>query len=346
MKKFARRLLLLSLFLVYSPLTVVQASENESAPNGFSVTPLSIETGEPQSSYYDLTVVPNEEKKIKLKLFNSSAKDIEVKVEVNNGITNNNGITSYLKEKKRDSSLKVGLTDFTKVENEKIKVPKQGYAEAVLHLTIPDKAFEGEILGGVRFTSNDVKNDDSSKETAVTNNMAYTVGILLREDAKKFSPEIKLNEIKIEQRNSRNYISSNLQNAAPTLVKELEVKAEVTNKGEKEVLYTASNSDMRMAPNSNFFYGISLQNQPFKAGNYTMKITGTADGEAFSFEKDFKIDKEEAKKLNESAVFVTDKPQDNTWLYVALGGVVVLLLLTGGYIVYIKKNGGKAVDED
>ena len=78
------------------------------------------------------------------------------------------------------------------------------------------------------------------------------------------------------------------------------MKSEITQKGHSKILYEAHNSDMRMAPHSNFYYGINLGNHRLKSGNYTMKITGVADGNKFSFDKDFSISQKEAKNIIEA----------------------------------------------
>ena len=332
------RFLYLSITLILCIPSTITYAENKNESNGFSVSPLSIDTGQPQSSYYDLKVVPKEQKNIVVRVFNSGSKEIEVKAEVNDASTNNNGITSYHKIASRDNTLKVGLSDFTTVEEKKIKVPSQGYTDAKFHVSVPDKEFQGEILGGFRFTSEDVKSGKSDKGASVTNNMAYTIGVLLHESEESVAPKMKLNKIITEQKNSRNFISANIQNTVPRMIKNLELKSEITQKGHSKILYEAHNSDMRMAPHSNFYYGINLGNHRLKSGNYTMKITGVADGNKFSFNKDFSISQKEAKKLNESSVFIDDADDYNMWLNLTLIILVVTLSSVLGYIVYRKRK--------
>lgn len=311
----------------------VSAADQEEAYEGFSVTPLSPETGEAQSSYYDLLVTPGDKKQLKVKVYNSSAEPIKVKAEMNDASTNDNGLTSYQKVDKRDSSLKVAFSDMITTENETLTVKGNSAAVATFDLTVPNKPFKGSVLGGLRFTSEALGDKKNTKETAVTNKMAYTVAVLLRENDDKHDPKMSLNKVVTEQRNYRNYISANLQNSAPRMIKKLEANAEVYEKGTDKLYYQASKEDMRMAPNSNFLFGISLENQPFKNGDYTMKVTGKADGKPFSFEKDFTIDEKEAEKMNKNAVFVEANPWENIVKYVAMAlGFIVLLIIA--YILY------------
>lgn len=82
-----------------------------------------------------------------------------------------------------------------------------------------------------------------------------------------------------------------------------------------------------MAPNSNFDYGIDWNNQPLRAGNYTVKAlieNHAIDGEPselnqkWEFEETFSITKKEAKKINNQAVDL-DEPAVSWWLYVVIG---------------------------
>lgn len=340
MQKIQQYLVLLVLFVSVNlgavKILAESSTENEAT---FSITPLSVDTGQAQSTYYDLFVSPGEKKQIKVRIYNTSSNDIEITTEINDASTNDNGITSYQKVEERDSSLVIGFSDFTKIANETIIVPGKSSVDAVFTLDIPEQPFEGMVLGGLRFTSTELTADSSKSQTAVKNQIAYTVAVLLRESNQTYSPELSLNKVVAEQRNYRNYISANIQNSAPTIIKELEIKAQVYKKGTNELLYEASNDNMRMAPNSNFLFGINLENQPFKNGEYTMKVTGTADGEPLELERDFTISKPEAKKWNQNAIFVESKIQDNTWLYLGLGVLTLLLISVIFYVGYEKKKG-------
>lgn len=331
-------LLLLLVLTILIPCFSVQAEEKAGSSSSFSISPLNPDTNEPQSDYFNLLVTPKEEKNLQVRVYNSSNEDLKVQIAANNGTTNNNGITSYQGEEKRDSSLDVSFSDIATIKESVVTVPKNGFLDVPVHVVIPEKAFDGVILGGIRVTLEHEKNQQKPSEAAVTNNIAYTVGVVLRENDKKIDPMMAMNEVTTEQRNYRNYISANLQNKAPTIIKALTAKAEVFKKGESTVLYMASNQAMRMAPHSNFNFGISLEDQPFVAGDYTIKVSGTADEIPYQFEKDFTIDKETIKDLNKNAVFVEKTPPTSIWWYVVCG---VVLLVVLGCVFYVSTQKGK-----
>ncbi|EUJ34098.1 DUF916 domain-containing protein, partial [Brochothrix campestris] len=228
-----KKKLLLFMSLCLLSLTVLIPKVNADA-NTFSITPLTPETNEPQSSYYDLKVSPNERMKLTIRVFNSSDEDIHVKVEANDGSTNNNGITSYLGGKKRDKSLTLGFSDIAKINDKDVVIPKNGKKDVSVSLNIPSTKFDGVILGGIRVSSLDQKKEDKEK-AAVTNNIAYTIGVVLSQSEKKIDPDMQFLSVITEQRNYRNYISAQLQNPKPRIIKKLEVTAKVTKIGFKEV---------------------------------------------------------------------------------------------------------------
>lgn len=318
---------------------VVGAEENKNTDKLFSVSPLNPETKEPQSSYYDLTVQPNEEKELSVRIFNSSESPLKVKIELNNATTNNNGITSYQASEEKDSSLKTGFSDIASVKESTVTIKEKGYVDVPVHLTIPKEKFKGSILGGIRISAAEEDEAGSTEqETAVKSKISYVVGVLLKEDDGVVRPDIQLNDIITEQRNYRNYISANLQNKAPTMVKKLAVEAKVYKKGSNTVVYEAANSEMRMAPNSNFNFGINLENQPFKAGKYTMVLSGKADEEAFKFKKDFEITSKESNSFNKNAVYVEEDTTAKLILYISLSVLVVIVTVLGCYVYRLHKK--------
>lgn len=322
--------LLLASFIILLTAGNVSADTSKS----FSVTPLDPDTKQTQSSYYDLKVAPNDHKVLPIRIFNGAEQEIKVKININNGTTNNNGITDYSGTIKKNATLKVGFSDIATVDNEEVTIPAKSAVDIPVTVTMPEVQYDGQILGGIRVTSAEEK--EKPKTSGIASNIAYTVGVVLRETDAKVVPDMSLLAAKIEQRNSQNFISATLQNGAPVIIKKLEAKASVTKAGSKQVLYEAENSSMRMAPNSQFNYGINLVNAAFKSGKYTMTLTGKADGKAFSFTKNFTIKSKEAKEFNKNSVYVTDKPKDNTYLFIIIATLVLIII--AAIIWYIKKN--------
>lgn len=327
---------IISLFVLFCSLFLINPTIFADEGGGFSVSPLDPETGDVQSSYYDLNVEPGQELNLQVKIYNSSDKEMKIQVETNTASTNDNGITSYLKTEERDSSLEVAFEDIAKAEEE-VTVPANSTTMANINIKIPKEEFKGEVLGGLRFTQIKSEEEKNQQKNAVENNIAYTIGVLLHESDEEISPEMALNKVFTEQRNSRNYISANLQNKSPRIIRELTVKAQVYDQKNNKLSYEASNDAMRMAPNSNFNFGISLEDKKFIPGDYTMKISGTADGTPFEFTQDFTITDEEAKEYNKNSVFITEEDRPDYLPYIL--GVLILIFVT--IIVWIVKKNKK-----
>lgn len=333
MKKiFFISIMMLSCFIISGGITYADGAT-------FSMQPLAPDSKEPQNGYYDLTVTPNEKKELTIRIFNAKSEDIKVKVESNNASTNDNGITSYLKqsEKEEDKTLKIPFSEITMIDKTNpITIPANSSIDVNITIQVPEESFQGIILGGIRVTAVEEKKNDE-KKAAITSKIAYTVGVVLKEETDEILPDMRLLGVETEQRNARNYISANLQNAAPTMVEKLEVNAQVYKKDGQNILYEASNNTMRMAPNSNFNFGISLENQPFKSGNYTMKVSGKADGKNFSFEEDFEISSQKAKEWNKNAVHV-EKNFHFKFSYIVLLFLVVIVITVLIYFLVKQRN--------
>ena len=110
------------------------------------------------------------------------------------------------------------------------------------------------------------------KGLAIKNEYSYVVALLMRQTTENGSPDLKLQRVIPNQRNARNVIQGNLQNPNGTYLNQLATKTIITKKGSSEALYTDEQSDMQMAPNSNFNLSVPLKGDRLKAGKYTMKI--------------------------------------------------------------------------
>ena len=86
---------------------------------------------------------------------------------------------------------------------------------------------------------------------------------------------------------------------------------------------------MSMAPNSNFDFPISWDNEPLEAGDYTLHLKINTGEKEWSFDKNFSIGKEDTKKLNDEAVDI-NKNEIN-WNIVAL--LIFLLLMSSGILI-------------
>lgn len=286
-------------------------------------------------TYFDLRMKPNQKQEISVLLKNTSDKSATISVVPHTAVTNQNGVIDYGKKIAKDTSLKYEFTDLVK-GNTTYKLKPKESRNAIFHVEMPKEEFEGQILGGFRISK---VNDEDKKEgkdgVQIENQYAYVIGAKFTEKDGSISPKVVLNEIKPTLQNYRTAVSANLQNIKPTIISGLKINAIVYTKDKKEILHQTKKENMSMAPNSNFDFPISWDNQKLKAGSYHLSLSAEDNkGNKWEFEKDFNIESQESKKMNEVAVDVKDN--FNWWL--AIGAGVVALLILGLVTYFFKKK--------
>lgn len=337
-------LLLVGGVLFGAPQSLVEAAELN-----FSVKAILPENQiDKKQNYFDLRVKPGEKQTIEVEVTNSGDEEIEVDMYLAAASTNIKGVISYPDPKsedfKYDDTLKYPLPEIAKMP-ESVKVPAKSSVKVPIELSVPEEEFKGMIVGGIQFMK---KEDESDSEEqgggmGVRNKFMYRIGLKLTEEDDAVETDMKLLGVHAGQVSYRNVIYANLQNTEPAVMEDLSVEAKVYPKGSKNLLYQQKTSDMRMAPNSNFEFPISIGNKAFKAGKYTLHLVATAaDDKRWEFTKDFEITSDEAKKYNEeSAVELEYEP--NLWLWIGIGiGVVLLLIILIVVFVVVAKKRKKA----
>lgn len=294
-------------------------------------------------SYFDLLMTPGQEQELEVKLSNSSDEDVTVEVFANTAMTNDNGVVDYSTvetPENRDSSLVNSIADIAMTENE-VKVPKQSVVSAKIKVKMPAEAYKGVITGGIYVTEKDEKKKEDDKGAGgvqIKNKFVFVVGLQLRteESLEGLVPDLVLDKTKIlpKQVNFRNFVGINLQNTAPIYIRDLEVDAKIYRDNSKEVLHETKQESLKMAPNSNFNFGVDWENKELQGGKYraVVKAYSKDYDKEWSWEEEFTIDAELAKQLNEKAV---ELDKDNSKLYIMIGvGLGILLIIIIILIVY------------
>lgn len=302
-------------------------------------------------TYFDLLVEPGQIQDLEVTLKNSSDKDIIVITNVNTATTNDNGVVDYSKvEPEIDSTLKHPLGKLATVDEEQ-KVPANSEVNMKVKVESPKETFKGILVGGLYLSEKEIDTDKTqSKGVQIKNKYTYIVGIQLRnqELISEVIPELNLDKKKIKpkQINFRNYIGINLQNSEPTFIRKLTVSAKVYKAGSTEVLYEQDGTGMKMAPNSNFNFGVTLNNTRFVAGNYRAIVTAKAEdfGKEWNWEETFTIDADEAKKLNDQAVELEEEASLPLWVLLLIGFGTLLLVLLIVYMIMNNRKKKKEID--
>ncbi len=275
-----------------------------------------------KQTYFDLHMEPNKKQTLEVTMRNDTKKDVIVDVNINTAMTNNNAVIDYSQtEFERDPTLKVDIEDLVDYEKE---VTVKANSEKTYPITIemPAEEIRGILLGGIHFEEKE-KEKPEEERAQIENKFAYIIGLKVEMDEADVEPSLELNEIKPTQINHRNAVTANLQNTEPTIVSPLEIEAKVFKEKGTEPLFTSENENARMAPNSNFDYAISWDNQEFKSGTYRLELKAVSDDDVWEWEELFTIEGDEAKELNKEAVEL----EKNYTMWYVIGGIILLIIL-------------------
>ncbi len=284
-----------------------------------------------EHTYFDLLMEPKQKQTISITFENHSEKPIELEVNYHTAQTNDNGVIDYKGTKERkDGSLAYDLKELI-TGDRIIKLNSKEKKEVPYTITMPEKKFEGILLGGFHIHKKNNENSNAQK-FQIKNDYSYVVGLQLTESEKEVMPELKLNKIEPGLNNYRTTLLANLQNTTATMITDMTVTAEVYKEKSEEVLHKVVKNNQSMAPNSNYNFPISWENQPFKPGKYSLKLNAVDKvGHKWSFNKAFEI-KDDAKKYNEEAVDVKEQVNKNDYI---INILIFIIILVSGIVIYL-----------
>ncbi|ALS01583.1 hypothetical protein ATZ33_09425 [Enterococcus silesiacus] len=336
MKEKRSKCLFAIIFILFSVTigTISQASEID-----FSVKAILPENQRSKEiSYFDLRVVPGKTQTISVELTNETEEEVVVYASANSAITNDNGIVDYsYKDTKKDSSAVFAFSEIAKIPKE-IILPKKSNKIIDCVIEIPQDAFDGYVLGGLYFEQKENEEEKSQGALAVGNRFSYVVGVLLSETDKEVKPELALNKVKTTQINGNNAVIMNIQNKKTAMIKTLQMDAKLYYEDEAKPRYENHQESLTMAPNTNFNYKIDLKDQPFVAGDYTVKIKANDGYKDWTWEKTFKIKEKEAKKFNATAINLPPEQKNQFPWTLIIGISAGILAVILGIIYYFNQK--------
>lgn len=342
-KKTGYLLMSLAIMVLIFKLSTIEARAAESPSNVAISAVIPDNQIDKNKTYFDLLMKPGEEQELEVVLTNSSDEDITMESSVNSAITNDNGVVDYSQAKpKYDRTLKYPLSSIATFEKEQV-IPANSKKTMKIKIKMPKTEINGIIAGGVYLSEKDNGNTGKKEDSGVQikNKYVYVVGMQLRnrEDISNIQPELALDKklIQPKQVNYRNYLGINLQNKESVFIRDLTFKAKIYKKGSDEIFVESKNENLKMAPNSNFNYGVNWNNKEFEAGTYRAKVTAVAkdyENKTWNWDEEFTITAKDAKDLNEKAIDLEVK-KTPIWVYFAIGGALLLLILV---ILYLMKR--------
>ncbi|MFS7423491.1 DUF916 and DUF3324 domain-containing protein [Carnobacterium maltaromaticum] len=296
-------------------------------------------------TYFDLKMEPNQRQELTLTVSNSSDEKATILISPNVAMTNQNGVIDYSKmDEKLDSTLKNPVTSLISKAQEVTLEPKES-KEVSFTVQMPEQEFNGLILGGFYISKkeDDSASKDKEKDVQIKNKYSYVIGLQIRENTNEVKPVMTLHDIKPVLLNYRTAVTANLKNTEATIMKDLAVDAKVMKKGTTKVLHETKKEGMTMAPNSNFDFPISWDNQSLDPGTYMLQLVAQSGEEKWEFEKEFTISAKDSTDLNKEAVEL-EKTEPNWILIISIViGVMFLLILV--VVFFISRHQKKKAAE-
>lgn len=324
-----------AIFLTGDSVKAEQASSLD-----YSVRPVMPENQrEGTQAYFDMLMAPGAEQMFQVEVVNHAEEDKTINVSVATASTNSGGNVDYgvRSNVEADDTLLYKMDDLVSTEG-RITVPAGETYTVQLKVLMPSVSFDGILAGGINFQEvTDTGDGESESEAGVSiiNEYSYVIALLLRVNENEVQPDLQLNQVYADQSNWKNVISANIQNFKSAYVTDMSINAQVKEQGGGEVLYELSKEALGMAPNSNFNYLIPLNGEPFREGTYVLTLTAESNEGSWSFEQEFVITQEEAKKFNETDVSIE---KSDLWIYVAAGGGILFVVLLVFFLVWYKKR--------
>lgn len=314
--------------------------------------------------YYELRVTPGQKQVIEIEATNHSDHDVTLLSYATNATTGNEGVLDYQNLKSEvNATLKHPFSKIAKVPEKTVLGPKE-VTMLKIEIDVPTDPFKGYILGGLYFKEDDGKSndkganndsDDEGEGIKIKNTFSYVMTVSLSESDEEIKPKLELTDARAGQVHYQNVMEGNLQNPEPDILEDLSIVAKVYKKGSTVPLFKKESINVRMAPNSNFYYYIPLRQvidgqEKFvavEAGKYEFEIVARNDTDEWTLKKEFEVTKEEADKLNKESMDELEYPV-NYLFWGIVGGVsllVLFLLILMIVLLVNKKRKKNAVSE-
>ncbi|MGX7149849.1 DUF916 and DUF3324 domain-containing protein [Enterococcus ureasiticus] len=301
-----------------------------------------------QATYYDLRMKPGQKQDVQMELTNSSDKEEQVTLEINDATTNDAGDIDYSDRSKsvpRDKSLGISFKDIATTEA-KLTIPAKKTITTTVRLDMPEKQFDGMILGGIKVVSSEKNietSDSNNKEKQAKK--TYIVAVKLTETDTPVVAKLNLLDVVFSKESNKNIIKATIQNDQAVNLEDIDFKADVYKKNSDKIFAQTKVTGYRMAPNSSFIFVIDGEKQGFKAGKYQIDLTAKskATNQEWKWDKELEITKSENKKIENTAI---DSEKGKIMFYTIICVITfVLLLLLLLLLLILRKRKEKRYEE-
>lgn len=293
-------------------------------------------------SYFDIEMEQGQEQELEVIVYNSSDEDITVEVANNSAVTNSNGLIVYdgLPEgEELHESMIHPFNEISSIKSPTVDVAAGEQETVIVKVKAPDESFDGTILGGLYFSLEPEEAEDAESVT-IQNRYSYALAVQITEEGNdnEVEPNIEMLEVDPGVINYRTGLQTEFVNISPMIVG-LEIEGSVYEAGEEEPLYTRTEEDFTVAPNSKFKFPVMYDNKRLEAGDYVFRANASNGEKSWKFEEEFEVTEEVADEANDEAVELAE--EDNSllmYLVIGLGVLVAVLIIVIVYLLAKRKK--------
>lgn len=273
-------------------------------------------------SFFNLKVESGLKQTLEVEVINTSQEDRKVQVELNSAMTNANGVVDYsIQNAGYDQSLKIPITEMASLREDTVVVEAGKTASVFIELDVPEQSFPGIVLGGLTFSdaSSEESDDSSGAGVSLGSQYAYTIGLVLTEGEELEVDNLNLLSVKPGVAEGRKVIQATIQNDQAKIIRGITVEAELFKADSQDVLREHTDSNLEMAPNSNFPFAIPWGRQPLEKGDYLLKMKAYTDTDEWVWEEKFEVTSELVRQINQEAIDTITIP--NWFKYTTIVGI-------------------------
>lgn len=288
--------------------------------------------------YFYLKEGVGETDQIKVNISNSSADEQTFIVKAVDANTNVNGIIEYGDRLSNHSSNKHPLTSIVTADQEEVTVAGNSTAEVSLTVRMPQEAYDGVILGGVRVEQKQ-KKDKGDEGISIKNTYSYTIAIALTTndiESIRQKVDLTLDGVKAMLFDSKKVVQASILNENPYATEKLTVTGSIYKKGSNTALLEQKKDNVEIAPYSTYPFQFDFGRNTLKAGKYRFVGKAKSGVKEWTFEQEFEITEKQAQKINEESVYQVRIPQ---WLTLLEWTLAVLSFVVTVVLLIIRKKG-------
>lgn len=315
-------------------------AETQTEKTDFEIQPILPDAQTNMSlNYFDLLYPKNSSHVIQMRVQNFSDKNIVVRSDLRNAMTQVGGGINFTPSlKSLDRSLKYPFTTRAKLNKGAAKIALAPHQVKVISATVtmPKDNYSGMIYGDWHFIEHVDKGKTSAN--AVGSNYAYSLGVVLRGKNYAIFPNLEYDKTEAILYQKHPALGVNLRNTTAMAISKGSVRVAVGTKNGAVRTYIASN--FTVAPNSKLTLPVSWSYDTMQPGTYNIKVTFKGVNSAnnfpvnWTFKKTMKISSTDVKSINRQAM----KQPTNHWLYATIGVGALLLVSLGalGWTIKIR----------